>query len=214
MSKKLLKNRLDQEFFDRDTLTVAEELLGVLICRQTKSGFMTARIVETEAYLADDPACHAYSNHQRQKKGLKPSGRSALLFDEPGCAYIYLNYGMYWLFNVVTESHGIAGAVLIRGVEPVEGVELMQRLRPGIKKPHELTNGPGKLSLALDIGPEFNAHKLYESEELFLARDDFRFPKKRLAASTRIGISKGKEDLWRFYVRDHLFVSKHPQVSS
>ena len=173
---------------------------------------MAARIVETEAYLADDPACHAYGNHQRQKKGLKPTGRSLVLFGEPGCAYVYLNYGMYWLFNVVTESDGVAGAVLIRAVEPVEGLELMQTLRPGIKKPQDLTNGPGKLSLALDIGPEFNEHKLYASKELFLASDEFRLPAKSIATSTRIGISKGKEDLWRFYVKDNPFVSKHPSL--
>lgn len=208
MPNELLKNRLDQSFFDRDTLQVAKDLLGVLICRQVGKEFMAGRIVETEAYTADDPACHAYSNAQKQKKGLAPTGRSLVLFGEPGCAYVYLNYGMYWLFNVVTESHGTAGAVLIRAVEPVIGLKSMEKRRPSIKKTIDLANGPGKLSLALDIGPEFNAHKLFAAKDLYLAKDDFKLKAKDIVASTRIGITKAADLDWRFYVRDNSFVSK------
>ena len=204
----LLKSRLPQSFFARDTITVAKELLGVIICHKTSSEFTAARIVETEAYLADDPACHAYANAQRCKQGITPSGRSKILFEEPGCAYVYLNYGMYWLFNVVTELPGTAGAVLIRGVEPVVGIELMRARRPKVKNDHQLTNGPGKLSLALDIGPEFNGLQMCSSRELFLAKDpSFQLYHNALVSTTRIGISKAKDHPWRYYIKDNRFVS-------
>lgn len=204
----LLEKRLPESFFARDTLTVAKELLGVIICRKTKTEFTAARIVETEAYLADDPACHAYATAQKLKQGIAPSGRSKILFEEPGCAYIYLNYGMYWLFNVVTEHPGTAGAVLIRGVEPVAGIDLMRARRSKVKNDHQLTNGPGKLSLAMKIGPEFNGIQMCDSRELFLAKDpDFQLDHKSLVSTTRIGITKAKDHPWRYYLRDNPFVS-------
>lgn len=201
--------RLSQDFFARDTITVARELLGKLIIRRIGRNELSARIVETEAYLADDPACHAYSSMQKLRKGIAPSGRSAVLFGEPGCAYVYLNYGMYWLFNVVTERSGTPGAVLIRAVEPVMGVTTMQRSRPHIVKPHELTNGPGKLALALGIGPEFNGRPLYEAsnKELFFACDGFKISSNMMVTSPRIGITKAKDEHWRYYIRENPFVS-------
>lgn len=204
----LLKERLPKSFFARDTITVAKELLGVIICHKSGTEFTAARIVETEAYLADDPACHAYANAQRCKLGITPSGRSKILFEEPGCAYVYLNYGMYWLFNVVTELPGTAGAVLIRGVEPVSGIDFMRSRRPKIKNDHQLTNGPGKLSIALGIGPEFNGLQMCESRELFLAKDpSFQLDHKTLVSTTRIGISKAKDHPWRYYIKGNPFVS-------
>lgn len=168
---------------------------------------MIARIVETEAYRGDEPACHAFVNLARVQRGLEPRGRSALLFREPGLAYVYLNYGVHWLFNVVTEREGVAAAVLVRAAEPLSGVEHMRRLRPGIEDESDLANGPGKLTRALDIGPRFNGRSLCASRELYLAAPQLRVPARAIATTPRIGINKAKELPWRFFLRGNPCVS-------
>jgi len=201
---------IKRSFFARDTVTVARELLGVCIVRQYMNETLVARIVETEGYTGDDPACHAYSNHQRKLAGKPPVGRSVILFGEPGHAYVYFNYGMYDLFNVVTEVAGCAGAVLVRAVEPLAGMTAMQKLRP-TKKIHDLTNGPGKLCLALAIDRhEFNGIDLINHPDLYLAKPKGvpALKDAEVVVTTRIGISKGQEHPWRFYVKDNPFVSK------
>ncbi len=199
--------RLEQKFFARDTLRVARELIGTFIVRRIGRELLVARIVETEAYHGDEPACHAHNNMQRVRRGEIPRGRSALLFGEPGTAYVYFNYGMYWLFNVVTEAKGTPGAVLFRAIEPLHGLERMHSLRPRVKNDRDLGNGPGKLALALDIGPEFNGRALWESRELFLARGEGAIQKRDVVASPRVGISKAKDLPWRFHLRGNECVS-------
>src|SRR3954468_23505591 len=134
---------LPARFYDRPTELVARELLGAVMQCTSPEGVTRARIVETEAYLGpDDPACHAAA-------GLTP--RTLHLFGPPGRAYVYLIYGMYWCFNAVTRERGHGAAVLVRGVHPMDGVELMRRRRPNARRERDLTNGPGKLCLAMGI---------------------------------------------------------------
>ena len=119
---------------------------------------------------------------------------------------MYFNYGMYWLFNVVTEARGIPGAVLFRAIEPVRGIERMRRFRPRVKSDSELGNGPGKLALALNIGPEFNAQPLSESKTLYLAYSEIRVPPRKIVAGPRVGISQPKDLPWRFRLLDEATV--------
>lgn len=188
---------LKHSFFNRDTRLVARELLGKLIVHQAPQGRMAARIVETEAYLGEgDPASHA-------SRGMTP--RSAIMFGPPGHAYVYFNYGVHWLLNFVTEKNGIPGAVLIRAVEPVEGVELMRCNRP-INRPHELTNGPAKLTKALGIDGSFNGKDVTKGN--FFVADDGFSEVFVVRQTCRIGISKGTEDQLRYYIEGNKFVSK------
>jgi DNA-3-methyladenine glycosylase len=197
--------KLDRDFFARSTLEVAPQLVGkYIVHRLRKNLTLVARVVETEAYCENDPACHAYANCLRRAKGLSPSGRSALLFGPPGIAYVYLNYGIHWLFNVVTEQDGVAGAVLFRAVEPVEGLREMENRRaPAAGK--NLTNGPGKLTVALGITSKHNGQPLTKGD-LFLASSGEEKPVV-LTSGPRIGISQAKEVPWRFYEQGNPYVS-------
>lgn len=203
-----IKRLIPQDFYARDTVRVAQELLGTLLIREVNGLTIVGRIVETEAYIGDDPACHAYANHQRAKLGKTPTGRSAILFGEPGISYVYLNYGMYHLFNIVTEEVGVPGAVLIRALEPVRGIATMQSLRPQAKTLTSVANGPGKLGLAMSIGPAFNGHPVFVPRELYVAYADKKIAPKQIMARPRVGISKAKDALWRFYEKGSAFVSK------
>lgn len=199
---------IPQEFYARNTLVVAKALLGTLLVRQLDGGTLVSRIVETEAYLADDPACHAYANNQRLKLGKMPSGRSAILFGMPGVSYVYLNYGVYYLFNIVTEKNGVAGAVLIRAIEPLLGIETMRKLRPQARSEEALGNGPGKLALAMSIGLMQNGHPIYEAGDLVVAYPQKKLDSRQIVTATRIGISKGKDLPWRFYIKGNAYISK------
>jgi DNA-3-methyladenine glycosylase len=191
--------RLGEHFFGRDTLTVARELLGKILVVRPKgrdSGMTVARIVETEAYLQDDPASHSC-------RGKTP--RSEIMFGPPGRVYVYFIYGMYQMLNFVTESDGIAGAVLIRAVEPIFGEELMRKRRRGAK---ELTSGPGKLCQAMGIKGSHNGEDL--AGGIFSVWDDIHAPNPLVRVSPRVGISKAETKLWRYYIADNRFVSKTP----
>ena len=181
-------------FFDRDAVTVAKELLGWYIIHETPKGKLIGRIVETEAYHDKDPASHSF-------KGKTP--RNEIMFGPSGRAYVYFIYGMYFCFNVVTDKHDKGSAVLIRALEPVEGIELMQKVRK-VKKIEDLCNGPGKLTMAMGITKAQNGHDL--SKKPFYLK-----PGKvngEIVSATRIGISQGVEELYRFYVKDSKCVSK------
>jgi len=191
---------LPLNFYERNTDIVARDLLGKLIVRKTVDAVIAARIVEAEAYFGEnDPASHA-------SRGITP--RCSIMFGRAGMAYVYLNYGVHCLLNAVTEQEGKAGAVLIRGLEPVSGIDAMMINRP-VKKVIDLTNGPGKLTKALKIDLCDNGLDMTVKESgLFIASDnDEVYP---IAKSPRVGISSGTDMLLRFFVEGNPYVSKGP----
>ncbi len=204
----MLEN-LDRKFFARDAVQVARSLLGCLLTRDLLHGkVISARIVETEAYRQDDPACHAYGNWQRLQKGHKIAGRSEILFGEPGIAYVYMNYGIHWLFNVVCDCPGVGAAVLVRAVEPLEGLGKMLRNR-GMQVPSpNVSNGPGKLSQALGIDGSFNGMNLLDEQSSRLTLTKGRVRRSQVVTTTRIGISKARDRPWRFYLDGNPYVSR------
>jgi DNA-3-methyladenine glycosylase len=196
---------LGSDWFARPTLDVARELVG---CRLVRMGpgvtRRVGRIVETEGYLQDDPAFHGWNAIDHATGLLKPEGRGRDLFVAPGRAYVYKIYGRYWLLNVVTEPEGIGGAVLIRAVEPVEGVEAMFEGRPNARGERDLGSGPGKLTQAMEIGASFHGAWLTRPPLFFLPPDRAAGP---LAVTTRIGLTRGVELEYRFFERDNPHVS-------
>ncbi len=196
---------LTPDFFVRPTLEVAKDLIGKLLVKEDGAHRLVGRIVETEAYREDDPACHAWSEIKRRSG--KSAWRGEVLMGEPGIAYVYLNYGMYWLLNVVTEPAGVGAAVLFRAVEPLEGIEVM-RARRHVRNDRDLTSGPGKLTLAFGIDDRYHRRLLTEPP-LYLAAEN-PAPKVRVAVSKRIGINRGAELPWRFYIPGNPFVSGQP----
>lgn len=195
----------EHEFFLRPTRDVARDLLGALVVRELPTGRLVGRIVETEAYLHDDPACHGV----REVPGVglihKQTMRNAVMFGPPGRAYVYFTYGSCFLFNVITQPQGVPEAVLIRALEPLEGVEIMARLRR-MNDPRALTNGPGKLAQALAIDKALNGHDLIQPP-LQLACGT-PVPEHHVVATTRIGISKAVDRPWRFYEHANPWVSR------
>ncbi|MEK6940255.1 MAG: DNA-3-methyladenine glycosylase [Nanoarchaeota archaeon] len=178
---------LSPSFFARNTVIVAQELLGKII----SVGGMQARIVETEAY-GRDPASHAYTRTER----------SQLMYDTHGHVYVYLIYGMYWCLNFTSDKNE-AGAVLIRAVEPLSGIEKMKKNRQ-TEDIHNLCSGPGKLCSALGIDKNYNGIKL--GKELKIYDDGSRMVK--IARSSRIGIKDALELQWRFFIEGNEYVSK------
>ena len=192
------KFMLPRSFYTRDTLTAARELLAKHLVRRVGEPELVGRIVEVEAYGgADDPASHAY-------KGMTP--RNQVMFGKGGFAYVYFTYGKHYCFNVTTEKEGVPGAVLIRALQSVSGIEMMQKNR-GVKRLRDLTNGPGKLTQAMSITKEQNGLDLARSRELFIVKprvkDDFE-----VVSARRVGIRVGVEKPWRFYIKNNKFVSR------
>jgi DNA-3-methyladenine glycosylase len=189
--------RLERAFYERPTIDVARDLLGQVLISVTPEGVTTGRIVETEAYHgADDPASHA----ARLK-----SGRVEVMHGEAGIAYVYRSYGIHAMLNVVAKPAGETGAVLIRALEPLFGVDLM-RERRGVGDERLLCSGPGKLCQALGISLDLHGLDLVTSERLWIAAG---MPAVRIAASGRIGISRGQHEPWRFWVSGNPYVSAH-----
>jgi DNA-3-methyladenine glycosylase len=185
---------LKRDFYARPTLHVAPDLLGKLLVHRSSAGVAAGRIVEVEAYIGEeDPACHAAPG---------PTARNEPLYGPPGFAYVYLNYGLHYLVNAVTEPEGSPAAVLIRALEPVAGLELMRRRRSRARwrrgKPvppdHELCRGPGNLTAALGITLAQNRLPLTR-KPLTIEDDGFRV--RDVCWSPRIGISVGTEHHWR-----------------
>jgi DNA-3-methyladenine glycosylase len=194
--------RLPRDFFARDTRRVARELLGQRLVRRWQGRRLSGRIVETEAYVGEaDAASHASCG---------PTERNAPMYGPPGHAYVYLIYGMYHCFNVVTERVGYPAAILIRALEPCEGLAVMRWRRDG-RPDRELTDGPGKLCQAMDIDRAFTGADLCAPEaELFLVADT-PIPAARVVTGPRIGVRGDETALqipWRFYVKDHPYVSR------
>jgi DNA-3-methyladenine glycosylase len=191
---------LPAKFYDRDTEQVARDLLGAVLRCTTTSGVASGRIVETEAYLGEhDLACHAAA-------GL--TARTRWLYGAPGTAYVYFIYGVHWCFNAVTRAEGSPSAVLVRAVEPLDGVELM-RERRGEVRDRDLTNGPGKLCEALGITGALNGQPLRKSAIEILRGEEI--PDSRVRVTPRIGITKSAEWPLRWLVADSAYVSKTPR---
>jgi len=188
---------IPREFYARDTVKVAHDLLGKQLVRVRRWARLSGRIVEVEAYRGrDDPASHAFRG---------PTPRNAPMFGEPGHAYVYFTYGNHYCLNVTTQASGTPGAVLIRAIEPLEGEVYMRKLRPSVSEV-ALTNGPGKLTKALGINKSLNEVDMTSQGPLFITRlDDENF---EIARSSRIGITVGKDRLWRFYILENRYVSK------
>ncbi len=178
-----------------DTAALARFLIGKLLVRELPEGATIGRIVETEAYVIGDAAGHAY-------RGLTPRNRS--LFLERGHAYVYLAYGVSWMLNVSSETKGIGAGVLIRALEPLEGIAIMARNR-GVERLRDLARGPGRLAAALKLDRSLDGLDLCQRGPLWLSRDD-RKPGE-IGKSVRIGISRDADRTLRFYLRASPFVS-------
>ena len=200
---------LPRSFYERPTLTVAEELLGKVLVHRTRQGAASGVIVETEAYIGEgDPACHA-------SFGRTP--RNEPLYGPPGFAYVYLNYGVHYLVNAVTEADGHPAAVLIRALQPLDGIALMKRRRASGGRrvdEHDLCRGPGNLSRALGITLTENRLDLTGGEDsaqpgstLFV--EDRGIAVGDVARGPRIGIRVAVDRPWRCWVHGHRSVSAH-----
>jgi DNA-3-methyladenine glycosylase len=204
--------KLPREFYARPTLEVAADLLGKVLVHERRGLWRTSgTIVEVEAYIGEsDPACHAAPG---------PTARNQPLYGSPGYAYVYLNYGIHCLMNVVTEAHGSPAAILIRALDPLEGIDRMRRrrsrpakgrrARPGQAGPrvpavHELCRGPGNLTMAMGITLTENRLDLL-GNRLFL--EDRQIRVGPIAWGPRIGIRVGTEHPWRAWVAGHPAVS-------
>lgn len=200
-------NKLTEKFYKRNTEIVAKELLGKTLVHQIGNIKISGRIVETEAYLGViDKAAHSY--------GGKRTSRVEVMYNKPGVSYVFMIYGMYYCFNVVTREQGIPEAVLIRALEPIEGLDSISfnRFNKSFESLNKrdkinLTNGPGKLSKALLIDKSLNGEDLC-GEKLFI-EDSLDVPE--IVISKRIGIDyaeEAKDFMLRFYIKDNKYVSK------
>ena len=206
--------KLTKEFYARGTLQVAKELLGKVLVHEVNGIKLKGRIVETEGYIGSiDKAAHAY--------GGKRTPRTETLYGRPGIAYVFIIYGMYYCFNVITKEEGSPEGVLVRAVEPIEGIEEMSKLRYNkayaeLTKAQfkNLTSGPSKLCMAMKINKENNKQDLYSSElyiEEFEEEEESKSLQKiEIVEAKRIGIDyaeEAKDFLWRFYINDNPWVS-------
>jgi DNA-3-methyladenine glycosylase len=190
---------LPRGFYHRDTLTVAADLLGKVLVHRSEVGVTAGAIVEVEAYIGEsDPACHAAPG---------PTPRNAPLYGPPGVAYVYLNYGMHYLVNAVTEGEGSPAAVLVRALEPLEGIDLMQKRRAARRAAvpvSGLCRGPGNLTKALGISLAQNRLRLTEPP---LSIEDWDVAVGKVAWGPRIGIRVGTDRPWRCWLAGHPCVS-------
>lgn len=186
-----------KNLFELNTLSVAKNLLGYTLIHESSEGITAGIIVETEAYLQDDPACHAY----RRK-----SIRNAPMFGEAGTIYVYQIYGMHFCVNISTNKKDIGEAVLIRALEPTLGIELMEaRRKTDLLK--NLCSGPGKLVQALGIHKLMNDWHILDSDLKIIAPVS-QIIDNEIITTTRIGITQGADLPYRFYLKDNKFVSK------
>lgn len=183
------------DFLRNSSEIVAPQLLGCILERNIEGQTIRAKIVETEAYDQTDAASHSYN-------GRTP--RTDIMFGPPGRLYVYFTYGMHYCCNIVTEDESVGSAVLIRAVEPIDGISHMEsrRKKTGI----DTTNGPAKLCQAMDIDKRLNGHDLTRSPLKLIIQDPLSAD--AIVNTIRIGISKAKDVPWRFYIKDNPFVSK------
>jgi DNA-3-methyladenine glycosylase len=191
--------RLTRSKLPRETVALARFLIGKVVVRRLEGEILAGRIVETEAYVQGDAACHAFN-------GMTPRNRS--LFLRHGHAYVYLAYGTAWMLNVSSEAEGIGSGVLIRALEPMVGLEAMARRR-GTEKPRDLLRGPGRLAQALAIDRALDGLDLTRDQRLWLGMDtapESTSPAK-IGISTRIGLTKDAHRPLRFFLKGSVFVS-------
>jgi DNA-3-methyladenine glycosylase len=201
---------LPPAFYDQPTLDIARQLLGKVLVAVPEADSLdeptAGIIVETEGYIAlTDPACHAYTGRTR---------RNDVMWGAPGHAYIYFTYGNHWMINVVTGPEGEAAAALIRAIEPIMGLAQMRARRglhllKGRAEDRQLANGPGKLCQALGVTGQLNGTSL-QGPTLFIASPppELTLPPFETVETTRIGITRGVELPWRYYVKGNRYVSK------
>jgi DNA-3-methyladenine glycosylase len=187
--------RLRRAELPADTATLARFLIGKTLTHDHPAGRLSGRIVETEAYVVGDAACHAF-------RGLTPRNRA--LFLDRGHAYVYFVYGCWHALNVSGEATGVGAGVLLRAIEPLEGIELMRAWR-GVKRDTDLARGPGRLAAALDIDRRYDGADLCAPGPLWLGTATR--PPGRIGRSARIGISRAIERKLRFFERDNAYVS-------
>lgn len=200
--------KISRKFYDRDAREVAVDLLGKILVHEFNGEKLMGKIVETEAYIGEiDKASHAYGN--------KKTSRVEPLYGKPGIAYVYFIYGLYYCFNVITRGEGIAECVLIRAIEPIEGIDIMSNLRYK-KNYNELTkyqlknftSGPSKLCMALNITKENNMEDLCGDKFYIEYGKSESF---EIVNAKRIGIDyaeEAREFLWRYYVKNNPFISR------
>lgn len=196
--------KLERSFFERDdVVAITRELIGKVLCTNIDGQFTSGIIVEAEAYNGrNDRACHAYPDVR--------TPRTSIIYDTPGFAYVYLCYGIHHLFNIVSNREGLADAILVRGIEPLDGIEHMLERRRKDKLHPTLTNGPGKLSQALGITTDLYGTDL-QGDKIWIEDRGYSYPKNKLIAGPRIGVDYAGEDAllpWRFYVKGSKWVSK------
>ncbi|MCP4705052.1 MAG: DNA-3-methyladenine glycosylase [candidate division Zixibacteria bacterium] len=193
--------KLNRDFYLRPTLEVACDLIGKYLIYNNSNNIISARIVEVEAYIGeDDPACHA---------AVGKTDRNEIMYGIGGFSYIYFIYGMYYCLNIVTEREGYPAAILIRGAEPIEGLEIMRQNYPGAKN-NRYTDGPGKLCKAFGLTREKNGLDLIKGNLYLENREYDKDTKNRIREikkAKRIGIKKGINRKWRFYESDSEWVS-------
>ena len=189
---------LPPSFYERETEAIAREMLGTVLECETENGMASGIIVETEASLGEhDLACHAAAGR---------TARTENLYGPPGIAYVYFIYGMYWCFNAVTRSEGLPSAVLVRALEPLDGIALMHKRRPHISHTADLTNGPGKLCTALGITGAMNGKGLHRKP--LVIREGERVADDVVDVTTRVGITRCADWPLRWIVRGNRYVSK------
>ena len=195
--------KLKEDFYKRtNVVKIARDLLGKALFTRIDGVITGGTIVETEAYSWKERGCHAY--------GARKTARNAIMFGEGGFAYVYLCYGIHYLFNVVTNQVDTPEAVLIRALEPLEGIQQMKLRRSPVKNEFHLTSGPGKLTKALGIGRSFNGKSLID-DEIWIEDTGTKVASGNIVASERIGIDYAGEDArlpWRFTVRNNAWVSR------
>ena len=186
-----------------ETRALARALIGCVLVRETADGVTAGRIVETEAYLPADPACHAFTGR---------SARNATLFGPPHRAYVYLIYGTSFCCNVASEVDGQGAGVLFRALEPMAGLALMERRRGGVPV-RDLCRGPGRLSAALAIDRSLDGIDLLSDRRLWLARPPAGSPRLKVRTSRRIGLTRASERRLRYYAAGSPWISGPARLS-
>jgi len=198
-----LNNKLPREFYIRNLLTVAKELLGKIFVKIENGKYYSGKIVEVEAYDgAIDEAAHSYRGKTK---------RNSIMFEQGGFLYVYFTYGAHFCCNVVTGKEGNGTAVLIRAIEPVDGVDLMikNRFRRDLindKEKYKLTSGPGKVCEAFEISRQHYGQDL--TGNMIYILDQPKIMPGNIIATTRVGISRSVDLLWRFYIKDNPYISR------